>query len=180
MRRPLAIMLVAAVSLIAAACSSDSDEADVDTRALYYQEAAQLTDEYESAVGGHFDEYRAALESATEETGEEIFVTASQGLFAGLAVEVGAAVSGLSDLEPPEDLAEAHGQWVAAAEAFNTAIQATDDDIALLTDPETVNNVLSEVDLASLQEGYRAACRTVQTLATDADAVIVCQPPEAS
>ncbi len=47
----------------------------------YFPEAAAVSSTYQAAAAAHFAGYRAALESATADTGDPIFVEANQGLF---------------------------------------------------------------------------------------------------
>ncbi len=50
----------------------------------YLPEAAAVSSTYQAAAAAHFAGYRAALESATTDTGDPIFIEASQRLFANL------------------------------------------------------------------------------------------------
>ena len=154
MLRPLTALL--ALTLAAAACS-DSAGDDLS----YFDDAARVSSTYELAAGAHFDIYRTALETATPETGDDIYVSASRDLFAGLAPDLDQAVAGLNDLVPPDDLEAEHAAWLASADALNTAIQDTNGEIAPLTEADAVAEILGTVNLVELQDAYRTACRAV-------------------
>ncbi len=174
MFRPL--ILVFAGALIATACSESTAEED---RAAYFRSAAALSTTYEAAAGALFDSYLGSLESATAETGDAIFVGASKSLFAGLASEFDAAVTGLSDLEPPDDVEAVHAEWLAAAAALSAAFQGADRDLSSLTDAPAVDSVLSVLPVPELQGAYRTACSAVASLAsTEAGSAITCQPAQ--
>ena len=160
--------LVLTIALLAASCSSSEDPS-----ATYFQDAAAITTTYEAAAVGHFDEYLAALDGATAETGDAIFVDANKALFSGLAIEFGSAVASLDALTPPDDASAAHEQWLGAARALNDVFQSADGRLAGLTEADAVNDVVSELPLADLQTAYRQACADVASLAT---AIIACEP----
>lgn len=175
MRRRIIFLLVA---LIAAACSGD-DTATED-ELTYFADASSITSSYETAVVGYFEDYLTALNSATAETGDAIFVDANKALFAGLASEFDVAVNALDALSPPADVEAAHEEWVAAGEALNEVFQGAHSDLAALDEAAAVNDVVSELPVQELQAAYREACREVAELATGSDdpaAVIVCEPP---
>jgi len=91
------LALPTALLVLAAACSGSNDGSDA---GVYFQEASTITNSYESAAFGYFVEYREALEAATADTGEAIFVDANKLLFAGLAAEFGPAVAALGGVAP--------------------------------------------------------------------------------
>ncbi len=162
------------VLLVAAACSSSTTE---DPSASYFEDAAAISTRYESAAAAHFTDYQVALEAATSETGDEIFVDANKGLFDSLSSEFAAAIEGLSVLTPPTDAAAPHDAWMSAAQALNEVFQSADSRLATLTEAPAVNSVVSTLPLADLQAAYRAACETVAALAEgDPTPVIACDP----
>ena len=171
MRRSL---LPIVILLVAGACSGDStDPADT-----YFQDAATITATYETAAQAHFDDYLAALDTATAETGDAVFVDANRGLFAGLAAEFGPAVEALDALTPPESADDLHESWMSASRALNDVFQSADADLSALDVAEQVNDVVSNLPLADLQAAYRDACSAVA--AATPDAVIVCEPQSGS
>jgi hypothetical protein len=89
---------------------SDAEKAST----YYFPEAAAISSTYQAAAAAHFAGYRAALESATADTGDPIFVEASQGLFANLAADFDAAGAGLVGLTPPQDAIARDDAWLAA------------------------------------------------------------------
>ena len=167
------IPLVLAV-LIAAGCTGETD----DPSATYFGDAAAISNQYETAAFSHFTEYQTALEAATAETGDAIYVEANQNLFGNLADEFDTAVAGLSNLTPPAEALDQHDAWLSSARNLNNALRSADDQLATLTEAPAANTVVSELPLADLQAAYRAACQSVAALATDEPtAIIACQPP---
>ena len=177
MRRHLALLILFATAV--AACSEDGS---VETEgSSYFVEAGAITSAYESAAGGHFDLYLAALEEATEETGDAIYVDANQKLFSGLALDFGAAIEAINGLDPPEAVADPHADWVATGAALNDIFQRTNSGLSGLRDAGDVDAFVRDLPLRDLQTDYRNACEAVAALARQADgptAEIVCQPPE--
>ena len=160
--------------LVAAGCTSEAD----DPSTTYFGDAAAISTQYETAAFSHFTDYQTALEAATAETGDAIYVEANQNLFGNLADEFDTAVSGLSGLTPPAEAVDQHDAWVSAARNLSNAFRSADDQLATLTEAPAANTVVSELPLADLQADYRAACQSVAALATDEPtAVIACQPP---
>lgn len=169
------LALSTALLVLAAACSSSDDGSDA---GVYFQEAATITNSYESAAFEYFVEYREALEAATAETGEAIFVDANKLLFSGLATEFGPAVAALGGLAPPARLEAEHAAWLAAARDLDAVFQSADDQLTPLTEAPAVNAVVSGLPLAGLQAAYRSACDAVAALAGDeSPAPIACRPP---
>ncbi len=170
MRRRLIKIIVAA--LVAAACSDSEDPS-----ASYFVDAAAISTRYESAAATHFNEYQVALEAATAETGDAIFVDANKGLFGSLATEFETAVDDLSALTPPTDVVSPHDAWMAAARELNDVFQSAASQLATLAEAPAVNSVVSALPLADVQAAYRAACEEVAVLAEgDPTAVIACNP----
>jgi hypothetical protein len=166
------IPLVVAV-LIAAGCTGEAD----DPSATYFGDAAAISTQYETAAFSHFTDYQTALEVATAETGDAIYVEANQNLFGNLADEFDTAVSGLSDLTPPAEALDQHDAWLSAARKLNNAFRSAGDQLATLTEAPAANTVVSQLPLADLQAAYRAACQSVAALATDEPTTIIaCQP----
>lgn len=175
MRRHITFFLAA---LVLAGCAGD--DATGEAEATYFSDASAITNSYETAVVGYFDDYLAALNSATAETGDDVFVDANKALFAGLASEFDVAVSALDDLTPPADVEAAHEEWVEAGQALNEVFQGADSDLSTLDDAQAVNDVVSELPVQALQAAYREACQEVAALAVardDPPAVIACEPP---
>lgn len=175
MRRLITATLVA---VVAAACAGD--DGSVETELTYFADAASITSSYETAVADYFDDYITALNSATADTGDAIFVDANKALFGGLASEFGAAVNALDGLTPPEAVEPAHEDWMAAGRALNEVFQDADGELSDLDDAMEVNDVVSELPVQELQAAYREACREVAELAAQSDdpsAIIVCEPP---
>ncbi len=166
---PLVLALV-----IAAGCAGDSE----DPSASYFEDAAAISTRYETAAFSHFTEYQAALESATPETGDDVYVAANQDLFSGLADDFGAAVSGLAGLTAPEDAVNQHDAWLAAARTLSGVFTSADDQLSTLTEASAVNTVVSGLPLADLQVAYRSACDAMAVLSgAEQTTIIACEPP---
>lgn len=160
--------------LVATGCSGDAE----DPSATYYEDAAAISTRYETSALSHFTQYRTALEGATAETGDDIFVEANQNLFANLAGAFETAVTGLADLTPPSEAVSQHDAWVSAARTLNDAFQSADEQLAILTEAPAANTVVSGLPLGDLQAAYRTACEGVAALADGEPLpVIACQPP---
>jgi hypothetical protein len=173
MTRRLVPIVVALV--VAAGCSGDAED---DPSATYFQDAAVISTIYETSALAHFTEYRTALEAATAQTGDRIFVEANQNLFANLSDAFGTAVAGLADLTPPSEAASQHDAWVSAARTLNDVFRSANDQLATLTEAPAANSVVSGLPLADLQSAYRTACESVAALANEEPvAVIACEPP---
>lgn len=167
------IPLVVAM-LVASGCSGEAD----DPSATYFGDAAAISNQYETAAFSHFTDYQTALEAATAETGDAIYVEANQDLFDSLANEFDTAVAGLSGLTPPAGAVDQHDAWLLAAQNLHNAFRSADDELAALTEAPAANTVVSELPLADLQAAYRAACQSVAALATGVPTTsIACQPP---
>ena len=165
---------IVVVFLVAVGCSGGTE----DPSATYFEDAAVISTVYESSALTHFTEYRTALEGATAETGDRVFVEANQNLFANLADSFDTAVTGLADLTPPVTAASEHDAWVSAARTLRDVFQNADDQLAQLTEAPAANTVVSGLPLADLQAAYRRACENVAALADgEAAATIACEPP---
>jgi len=171
-RRSIPVLLIL---VVAAGCAGDGEDASVS----YFADAAAISTQYETAAFSHFTEYRTALEEATADTGDAIYVDANQTLFANLADDFSTAVAGLTDLTPPTGAEDRHDAWLSAARTLHDAFQTADNQLATLTEAPAANTVVSELPLADLQAAYRTACEGVAALA-DAGAaaiIIACEPP---
>ena len=177
MRQRLALLTLVAVALTAC-----SDSGPVETGgSTYFVDAAAITATYESAAGGHFDVYLAALDEATAETGDAIYVDANQNLFAGLAADFSTALTAITGLTPPDAAAGQHAEWVAASAALNDIFQNTNAELTGLNDAPQVDAYLTQLPLRELQSSYRDACESVAELSRQSDGPIgeiVCEAPE--
>lgn len=161
-----------AIVVLAAACSGSSGDSD-----SYVLEAAAITSGYEAAAAAIFTEYLTALDSATAESGDAVFASATKDLFGGLADEFGSAVSALEELTPPGDIEDEHDTWLAAARALNDVFRSADDQIVNLTDGLAVNEVISGLPVSDLQGAYRSTCEALATAAGGEASSIACEPP---
>jgi len=167
---------ILALAVIAAACSGSGGDSD-----NYLEEAAAITSGYETAAAAIFADYRGALDTATAENGDAIFASANKELFGDLADEFGAAVSTMEDLTPPGNVESEHETWLAAARALNAVFQATDDQLATLTEGLAVNEVISGLPLGDLQGAYRASCQALASaVEEETTTTITCEPPSDS
>jgi ABC-type glycerol-3-phosphate transport system substrate-binding protein len=163
---------LATIALVAVACSGGSEDDSAD----YFQNAATITATYESAAQRHFDSYLTALQGATAESGDAVFVDASKSLFAGLASEFGPAVAALDALTPPDGADGLHETWVSAGRALNDIFEDADSRLSALELADDVDGVLRNLPLADRAADYRDACAAVAAV-NDSNAVIVCEPP---
>ena len=162
------------VLLVAAGCSGEAE----DPTATYFEDAAVISTLYEASALTHVTDYRTALEGATAETGDRIFVEANQTLFAGLSDAFDTAVTGLSGLTPPDTAVSEHDAWVSAARSLREVFQSADTQLASLTEAPAANTVVSTLPLADVQAAYRTACENVAALSNgEPMTAIACEPP---
>lgn len=151
------------LTAFAAACS------DSDGGTLSLDEYFQKIDEIQNDNDAKFaTEEASAGEPAADASGEELatFLRDSVTNSASTLRDAGTAAG---DLEPPDEVADAHNDIVAAINAAADALDAAADDVPdTLTLEELTNSTFfNDEDLNAAFEGVTTACNALEAIATE-------------
>jgi hypothetical protein len=161
----LVVVLAGAVGVVAA-CGSSEDTAAEPIEAYYAELDVQL------------DELRASSGTAFETLDGSSDLDELKAAFAELPVGLRQFLSGIASLTPPPAVAAAHADGRAAGEAFLSKMESVNDDVQATATLDEFVATAGNDDLASLNEGFNAQCRTLQRVADDNDVAVELDCPE--
>jgi hypothetical protein len=158
-------VLVSAVGVVAACGSGDDTSAE--PLEAYYTELDVNLDDFRGSSGAAFE----TLDGSSD-------LDELKAAFAELPVGLRQFLDGTASLTPPPAVAAAHADGRAAGEAFLSKMESVNDDVQATATLDEFVATAGNDDLASLNEGFNAQCRTLQRVADDNDVAVDLDCPE--
>jgi len=139
---------------------------------LSLEEYFQQLDKIQNDTDATFATQEASTDEPAEDaSGEELATFFRDSITGSLEVLRGAAAD-VGDLEPPDEVADAHDDFVAA---INDLVAAIDDVVGSIPDTMTfaeADAIFNSDDVNAADEQFTAACNAMEAIAADNDITV--------